>query len=149
MHILLVEDDESLAAGLRQALGREGFVVNHVATGRLALAAVAAEPPDMIVLDLGLPDMDGLDVLSRIREQGARTPVMVLTARGEIDDRIAGLDRGADDYLSKPFGDDQQETRTVTNQLDLAFAHTPGRLDRHVGDASAAAQIRHGNGRGV
>jgi len=103
MHILLVEDDESLAAGLRQALGREGFVVNHVATGRLALAAVAAELPDMIVLDLGLPDMDGLDVLSRIREQGARTPVLVLTARGEIDDRIAGLDRGADDYLSKPF----------------------------------------------
>ncbi|PLW68961.1 response regulator [Pseudohalioglobus lutimaris] len=107
MHILLVEDDDSLAAGLQQALGREGFVVNHVASGRLALAAVAAEQPDIIVLDLGLPDMDGLDVLSQIRDKGVRSAVLVLTARGEIGDRIAGLDRGADDYLPKPF--DMQE----------------------------------------
>ena len=124
MHILLVEDDESLAAGLRQALGREGFVVNHVATGRLALAAVAAEPPDMIVLDLGLPDMDGLDVLSRIREQGARTPVMVLTARGEIDDRIAGLDRGADDYLSKPFDIQELAARLRAFERRISTAAT-------------------------
>ena len=107
MRILLVEDDDSLAAGLQQALGREGFVVNHVATGKLALAAVAAERPDIIVLDLGLPDMDGLDVLSQIRDKSVRSPVLVLTARGEIGDRIAGLDRGADDYLPKPF--DMQE----------------------------------------
>jgi DNA-binding response OmpR family regulator len=103
MHILLVEDDDSLAAGLKQALAREGFVVNHVAGGRMALAAVAAEPPDIIVLDLGLPDMDGLDVLSQVRNSGLRTPVLVLTARGQLDDRVAGLDRGADDYLPKPF----------------------------------------------
>ncbi len=107
MRILLVEDDDSLAAGLKEALGREGFVVNHVATGKLALAAVAAELPDIIVLDLGLPDMDGLDVLAALRGDGVRTSVLVLTARGELDDKIIGLDKGADDYLAKPF--DMQE----------------------------------------
>jgi len=107
MRILLVEDDDSLAAGLKEALGREGFVVNHVATGRLALAAVAAELPDIIVLDLGLPDMDGLDVLAALRGDGVRTLILVLTARGELDDKIIGLDKGADDYLAKPF--DMQE----------------------------------------
>lgn len=107
MRILLVEDDDSLAAGLVKGLGKSGFVVDRVATGKMALAAVEADNPDMIVLDLGLPDMDGLDVLSRIRADGVRTPVLVLTARGQLDDRIAGLDRGADDYLAKPF--DMQE----------------------------------------
>lgn len=103
MRILLVEDDSSLAEGLKAALVREGFVVNHVNNGRMALAAVAAEEPDMLVLDLGLPDIDGLEVLSTLRDKGVRTPVLVLTARGELDDKIIGLDRGADDYLSKPF----------------------------------------------
>lgn len=103
MRILLVEDDHSLASGLKEALVREGYAVDHVATGSLALAAVAAEAPDMIVLDLGLPDMDGLDVLAAVRDKGLRTPILVLTARGQLQDRVAGLDRGADDYLAKPF----------------------------------------------
>jgi len=107
MHILLVEDNESLAEGLTLALKKEGFVVNRVCTGKLALAAVASNPPDMLVLDLGLPDMDGLDVLSEMRSAEVRIPVLVLTARGQLDDKIAGLDRGADDYLAKPF--DMQE----------------------------------------
>lgn len=103
MRILLVEDDASLAAGLKDALGREGFVVNHVANGQLALASVRAEAPDIIVLDLGLPDMDGLQVLSRIRQRDEHIPVMLLTARDGMEDKIAGLDSGADDYLAKPF----------------------------------------------
>lgn len=103
MRILLVEDDESLAAGLQKALGHEGFVVNHVATGRDALSAVRADPPDMIVLDLGLPDMDGLQVLEQVRQRSDHLPVMVLTARGGLDEKVRGLDRGADDYLAKPF----------------------------------------------
>jgi len=103
MLILLVEDDSSLGAGLRDALGREGFAVNHVATGEQALAAVCAEPPDIIVLDLGLPDMDGLEVLARVRRRRDHIPVMLLTARGSPDDKVAGLDSGADDYLAKPF----------------------------------------------
>ncbi len=103
MRILLVEDDISLAAGLQDALGREGFVVNHGATGQQALAAVRAETPDIIVLDLGLPDMDGLEVLAKLRQRDEHVPVMLLTARDGVDDKIAGLDSGADDYLAKPF----------------------------------------------
>ncbi|MBN7798097.1 response regulator [Parahaliea mediterranea] len=107
MRVLLVEDDLSLASGLESALGREGFAVNHVARGRDALAALRAESHDTVILDLGLPDMDGLQVLAELRAAGDRTPVLLLTARGEADDKVVGLDRGADDYLAKPF--DMQE----------------------------------------
>jgi DNA-binding response OmpR family regulator len=103
MQVLLVEDDQSLAAGLCKALRNEGFVTNHVAAGKAALHAVSTEPPDIVVLDLGLPDMDGLDVLKRIRDSGSQVPVLILTARASIDARVSGLDGGADDYLSKPF----------------------------------------------
>ena len=103
MQILLVEDDHSLAAGLCKALRDEGFVINHVAEGEAALHVVGVDPPDIVVLDLGLPDIDGLDVLKRIREQGSSIPVLVLTARASIDARVSGLDLGADDYLPKPF----------------------------------------------
>ena len=103
MQILLVEDDQSLASGISKALRNEGFVVNHVYEGKSALHVVAAEPPDIIVLDLGLPDMDGLDVLKSVRRQGSAIPVLILTARASIDARVSGLDLGADDYLSKPF----------------------------------------------
>ncbi|MFU8765285.1 MAG: response regulator [Haliea sp.] len=103
MRILLVEDDSSLAAGLQAALSREGFAVNHVDSGRQALAAVRAEVPDMVVLDLGLPDMDGLQVLASLRDSNRGLPVLLLTARDGADDKVKGLDRGADDYLAKPF----------------------------------------------
>jgi DNA-binding response OmpR family regulator len=103
MQILFVEDDRSLAAGLSKALRSEGFVVNHVDNGKDALHVVAVESPDIVVLDLGLPDMDGLEVLRRLRQSGSSTPVLVLTARSSIDARVAGLDLGADDYLPKPF----------------------------------------------
>ena len=103
MQILLVEDDQSLAGGICKALRNEGFVANHVSDGKSALHVVAAEPPDIVVLDLGLPDMDGLDVLNSIRRQGSAIPVLILTARSSIDARVSGLDLGADDYLPKPF----------------------------------------------
>lgn len=103
MQILLVEDDQSLAAGLCKALRSEGFVTNHVAEGKAALHVVSVEPPDIVVLDLGLPDMDGLDVLKGIRNSGSEVPVLILTARSSIDARVSGLDGGADDYLPKPF----------------------------------------------
>jgi DNA-binding response OmpR family regulator len=103
MQILLVEDDQSLAAGLCKALRSEGFVVNHVAEGKAALHAVSTEPPDIVVLDLGLPDMDGLDVLKSVRGSGSVIPILILTARASIDARVSGLDGGADDYLPKPF----------------------------------------------
>lgn len=103
MQVLLVEDDQSLAAGLSKALHNEGFVVNHVSTGATALSAVRTAPPEIVVLDLGLPDMDGLDVLKKIRASGSTIPVLILTARTSIDARVSGLDGGADDYLPKPF----------------------------------------------
>ena len=103
MQILLVEYDQSLAAGISKALRNEGFVANHVSDGKSALHVVDAEPPDIVVLDLGLPDMDGLDVLKSIRGKGSAIPVLILTARSSIDARVSGLDLGADDYLPKPF----------------------------------------------
>ena len=103
MQILLVEDDESLANGLCKALRNEGFVTNHVAEGKAALHVIDVEPPDIVVLDLGLPDMDGLDVLKSMRRRQSTIPVLILTARSGIDARVSGLDGGADDYLPKPF----------------------------------------------
>ena len=103
MRILLVEDDPSLAQGLQTALRREGLAVDHVTTGKAALQAVQAEAPDLIILDLGLPDMDGLDVLNSLRSGKQALLVMVLTARDTTADKISGLDHGADDYLAKPF----------------------------------------------
>lgn len=103
MSILLVEDDRDLAAGLLEALRKDGLAVNHVANGKDALHVIAAETPDIVILDLGLPDMDGLDVLRQLRRQFAELPVLLLTARDSLGDKIAGLDSGADDYLPKPF----------------------------------------------
>lgn len=103
MRLLLVEDNPSLADGLREALQDEGFAVNHVTTAGAALAALRSDPPDLLVLDLGLPDRDGLQVLRELRSDGMRLPVLLLTARDTIDDKVSGLDSGADDYLAKPF----------------------------------------------
>jgi DNA-binding response OmpR family regulator len=122
MRILLVEDDASLAVGLQAGLNREGFVVNHVATGALALSAIQAEAPDIVVLDLGLPDIDGLQVLGRIRQSHRHLPVMVLTARDGLDEMVAGLDRGADDYLAKPFDMKELSARLRVFERRLATA---------------------------
>lgn len=103
MRILLVEDDKPLASGLQKALQAQGFVVNHVETGKAALHVTEAEPPDMLILDLSLPDMDGLEVLKKLRTKAGGMPVIVLTARDSVDDKVLGLDSGADDYLAKPF----------------------------------------------
>ena len=103
MQILLVEDDVSLADGLQTALRREGFTVNVVATGAAALSTFSADKPELVILDLGLPDMDGLKVLEKLRVGDKQLPVLILTARDTIEDKVSGLDLGADDYLVKPF----------------------------------------------
>ncbi len=103
MSVLLVEDDADLASGLREALRKEGFAVNHVSNGTDALHVIRTEPPGIVILDLGLPDMDGLSLLRKIRPQHKDLPVLLLTARNALDDKVAGLDSGADDYLPKPF----------------------------------------------
>jgi two-component system, OmpR family, alkaline phosphatase synthesis response regulator PhoP len=100
--VLLVEDEESLASLVQAYLVQEGFTVSSVASGEAALARIEREPVRLVVLDLNLPDMDGLDVCRRIRARST-VPVVMLTARDEEADRLAGLGAGADDYIGKPF----------------------------------------------
>ena len=126
MSILLVEDDAALAAGLRHALRAEGFSVNHVASGNDALHVIATELPEIVILDLGLPDMDGLTVLKRIRASNADLPVLLLTARNTSGDKVAGLDSGADDYLAKPF--DMQELLARLRAISRRISTTSSNL---------------------
>ncbi|HWA44378.1 MAG TPA: response regulator transcription factor [Hypericibacter adhaerens] len=103
MRLLLIEDNDRLALFLAKGLGAEGFAVDHVGSIEDAEAALATMRFDAILLDLGLPDGDGLDLLKRLRARNDATPILVTTARGELGDRVKGLDGGADDYLIKPF----------------------------------------------
>ncbi len=103
MRILVVDDDLAVCRSIDRALRLEGYEVDTVSTGGEALEALVLNPPDALVLDLQLPDIDGLAVCRRIREAGDDTPILMLTARHGIDDRVQGLDAGADDYLVKPF----------------------------------------------
>jgi two-component system, OmpR family, response regulator MprA len=103
MKVLIVDDDQSLRDAVRRALVRGGYETIMARTGQEALTQVAKSDPDAVVLDIGLPDVDGLEVCRRLRGAGNRVPVLMLTARGRVEDRIEGLDAGADDYLVKPF----------------------------------------------
>jgi DNA-binding response OmpR family regulator len=125
MSILLVEDDQALATGLLKALRQEGISINHVATGKDALHVIASEPPEIVILDLGLPDMDGLSILKKLRRQHSKLPVLLLTARDSLDDKIAGLDGGADDYLAKPFEITEllARLRALGRRINTANAH--------------------------
>jgi two-component system OmpR family response regulator len=103
MKLLLVEDDKAVAAYVRRALSEAGHTIDVAAEGRDGLLLAAAEPYDVMVLDRMLPQIDGLAILRTIRASGVKTPVLLLTAMGGIDDRVEGLEAGADDYLVKPF----------------------------------------------
>ena len=103
MRLLLVEDDPLLGEGVKLALAQEGYTVDWLRDGQQALRALATEEFNLVILDLGLPGLDGIEVLSRTRKKGITTPILILTARDAVPDRVTGLDRGADDYLPKPF----------------------------------------------
>lgn len=103
MRLLLVEDDPALGEGVRTGLRQEGYTIDWLQDGASALHALQTEEFDLVVLDLGLPRLDGIELLKRLRGGGASLPVLILTARDATEDRIAGLDAGADDYLVKPF----------------------------------------------
>ncbi|BCA31329.1 response regulator [Metapseudomonas otitidis] len=103
MRLLLVEDDPALGEGVRTGLRQEGYTIDWLQDGASALHALQTEEFDLVVLDLGLPRLDGIELLKRLRGGGATLPVLILTARDATEDRIAGLDAGADDYLVKPF----------------------------------------------
>ncbi|QNQ08995.1 response regulator transcription factor [Sphingomonas alpina] len=111
MRILLIEDEMEMAAALRTVLEREGYVVNHVASLADAREALLSGCGDLVLLDRTLPDGDGLSLLAELRQGNPGMPVIVITARGDVIDRVSGLDHGADDYLAKPFAMEEMLAR--------------------------------------
>jgi len=135
MRVLLIEDDEMIAQGLETALRQMGAVVDWIRDGAQATAALSAAVFDLVLLDLGLPNRDGISILRDFRQRGDATPVIILTARDEIQNRVAGLDAGADDYVVKPFDLDELAARMrsvlrrASGRGDPAIQHGDLRLD--------------------
>jgi two-component system response regulator QseB len=124
MHILLVEDDIELGEAIKHALEHQSYAVTWLNDGRQAMAAMGDGSIDLVLLDLGLPGKDGLDVLAEARHDGVKTPILVMTARDALETRIRGLDLGADDYLVKPFhlGELAARIRSLTRRAQgLAY----------------------------
>jgi len=115
MTLLIVEDEERVASFLEKGLRAHGYTVEWVQTGQDALRRLTDPGISLVILDLGLPDVDGLDVLDNLRQRGSAVPVLVLTARGRIGDRVKGLNLGADDYLGKPFAFEELLARVQAN----------------------------------
>jgi DNA-binding response OmpR family regulator len=150
MRVLLVEDDPMIAKGLQTALRDGGFAVDWMREGESAAAALRSSSFDLVLLDLGLPQRDGIEVLRELRRRGDATPVIVLTARDEIQHRVAGLDAGADDYIVKPFDLDEVTARMrsvlrrAAGRGDPAIQHGDLRLDpvtRTVEKSGAAVNL--------
>jgi two-component system, OmpR family, response regulator MprA len=139
VRILVVDDDRSVRDALRRALTLAGYEVEGVEDGKQALSRLSTSAPDAVVLDIGLPEVDGLEVARRLREAGDRTPILMLTARDAVSDRIDGLDAGADDYLVKPFdlGELKARIRALLRRTSggdpdsLAFAELKLDAGRH------------------
>lgn len=130
MRVLLVEDDRMIGDSVRAALRQSGYAVDWVRDGTAADATLASERFDLALLDLGLPQRDGLDVLRALRTRGDATPVIVLTARDALASRVGGLDAGADDYIVKPF------------ELDELLARMRAVTRRHAGRADPAIEVQ-------
>jgi DNA-binding response OmpR family regulator len=129
MRLMLVEDDRMIGESLRKALRQSGFAVDWVRDGRAAEASIASERFDLVLLDLGLPQRDGMTVLEAMRARGDRTPVIVVTARDALASRVRGLDAGADDYIVKPF------------ELDELLARIRAVVRREAGRAEPALEV--------
>ena len=154
MKLLLIEDDPTLQTTLVRSLSRRGFEITTCGDGGAALDQWAACQPDVVALDLTLPHMDGLQVLTLARQRGWKTPGLILTARGTVGDRVVGLNTGADDYLAKPFDLDEMEARLralvrrstpPASEGDAATSHMPTigalQLDRQSGAVHFGAQV--------
>lgn len=124
--ILVVDDEPSLVRTLSINLRARGYDVEHAFDGRSAIQSIAESVPDLIILDLGLPDIDGVDVIRRVRA-GSEVPIIVLSARHDSDDKVEALDEGADDYVSKPFGMDEllARVRSAVRRSSTDAAHPP------------------------
>ncbi|MEO8122894.1 MAG: response regulator [Burkholderiales bacterium] len=129
MRLLLIEDDPMIGSAVRRGLVQAGFTVDWVTDGHSAQAAIANAVYDALVLDLGLPKVDGLTLLQQLRAKGNALPVLIISARDAVPQRVAGLDAGADDYLAKPF------------DLDELVARVRALLRRHVGTASSVMTV--------
>lgn len=146
MRVLIVEDDTGIATGLAATLRGSGYAVDVTATLALASAALRVEPFDLVLLDLSLPDGDGLDWLRQVRSSGSVMPVLIMTARDALPDRVAGLDEGADDYVVKPF-----EPEELLARMRVALRRSEGRASpvlRHgdlVVDPAAHTVVRNGD----
>lgn len=127
MRILLVEDDPVIAQGLTRALKREGYAVDALGDGVAADLALETAPYDLVILDLGLPRLPGIEVLRQLRARKSAVPVLILTAQDGIEDRVQGLDAGADDYLTKPF--DLRELTARVRALTRRSATAPSRIE--------------------
>jgi two-component system, OmpR family, response regulator TctD len=136
MKLLLVEDDPAMRTTLQRSLARRGLNVDTCADGPLALLRWPAFAPDVVVLDLTLPGLDGLQVLQHARQRGWDTPVLILTARGTVGDRVTGLNTGADDYLPKPFDLDELEARVraLARRRPVSTATVPSREPLRLGE---------------
>ena len=137
--ILVVDDEAPIREALERALRLEGFAVECAPGGRTALEAVARRPPAAIVLDVTMPDMNGRAVCARLRADGIRTPIMILSARDEVEDRVAGLQAGADDYLVKPFAVEELVAR-----LQALLRRSAGENGEN-GDDGAGASLEVGD----
>ena len=142
MKLLLIEDDASLQATLARTLGRRGWQVTTCGDGALALSQWESVMPDVVALDLTLPHVDGLQLLTTARQRGWSTPVLILTARGTVGDRVIGLNTGADDYLAKPFDLDELEARLKALSRRRPLAGAEGSAAASGLSASAMGSLR-------
>jgi DNA-binding response OmpR family regulator len=146
MRVLVVEDDQMIAEAIRTALQQDGYTVEWIADGASAAAVLATSSFDIVLLDLGLPRRSGLEVLRAARRQGTTTPVIIITARDDVQSRVAGLDSGADDYLVKPFDLDELAARMRSvlrrgaGRGDSAIEHAGIRLDPATHEVSRAGE---------
>ncbi|NRF69735.1 response regulator transcription factor [Aquincola sp. S2] len=138
MRILLVEDDSALCLGIGRAFEREGWRVDVLGDGQQAMAEGLAVPYDVAVLDLGLPRRDGMEVLRHWRGRGARLPVLLLTARDDLSDRVQGLDAGADDYLVKPF-----DVPELVARVRALKRRADGRIDEVLAVGELTLDVAH------
>ena len=138
MRVLVVEDDLMIGESLSEALQDEAYTVDWVKDGRQAILTLKVQPYDIILLDLGLPEVDGMGVLNAIRDAKIETPVLILTARDQLKDRIAGLDSGADDYVVKPF-----ELGEVFARMRVLIRRSQGKADNQVAVGNLSLDTAH------